>query len=137
MLVCPSDGSGLPSPNASVKNTGLPLSYALNIYGWAYHPSSFTASERNGPGPTESQIENPASKIAIAEARSASGNPHAGLWSYAASGLQRHMNGANYVFFAGHAKWRIFKPWPTSGFSGQRWQDVEMLYPEWCPWSTQ
>ncbi len=130
IVVCPSDPSRRPN------DSRLPMCYGLNVYGWGYHGGKLSSSER-GVGPSDAEIQSPANKILVAEGSARVGHHVVALWTFRREGLYRHMDGANYVFFDGHSKWRKNDPeWKQldQGVFWQQRQNIEQHAPDWAPW---
>jgi prepilin-type processing-associated H-X9-DG protein len=129
---CPSDGSQITKSDANYK-AGTPLCYGVNHYAW-YGWGGMTSGERV-KGPSDAEIKSPASKIFITVGYAGHGLNGIGL-TWRREGLNRHQNGANYVYFDGHAHWKRWDDfWPTQPDTFWTVQaNIEKYAPEWAAW---
>jgi prepilin-type N-terminal cleavage/methylation domain-containing protein/prepilin-type processing-associated H-X9-DG protein len=141
---CPSDPSAL-TQNSDCYKAGLRLTYALNIYGWAYHGGRLSSGERV-KGPNDAEIPNPSARYAGTESRAEWGLYGQTLWRMVWGGTpferlaSRHFGGTNYIFWDGHAKWQRNRPefwwttWQTQGALLSNWQWIQTNEPNWAVW---
>ncbi len=100
---CPSDSSRIAANDANFK-MGYQLKYGVNGFAWTAHGGKLSSVERS-KGPNDAEIQNPGSKIAIAEGLHSSGLYMIMLHSFRRAGLKTHFDGSNFIYFDGHAKW--------------------------------
>jgi len=139
---CPSDPSALTQDSFGYK-AGLRLTYALNIYAWAYHGGRLSSGERV-KGPNEAEIPRPADRYAGTELRAEWGLYGQTLWRMIWDGppferlASRHFGGTNYLYWDGHAKWQRNRPefwwttWQTQGWNLANRQWIEAKEPNWA-----
>ncbi|CAN5477058.1 hypothetical protein BH11ARM1_BH11ARM1_14480 [soil metagenome] len=141
---CPDDDSG-PADFPKGSGTRVPgkaLSYALNQF-FFKTPGGNRFSLTGG---NMSEITTPASKVFVCETQSNSSSEliAPNRWSTtptnpnAKGNLNRHMDGANYVFADTHAKYRkmpvLYKTLPTSGWPPDINNVAALNMPQWFPW---
>lgn len=135
--VCPSDGTRITTSSAFFK-AGPPLCYGVNLYAWFGEWYGGGARERQR-GPALAEISAPADKVFVAEGRANNGLYGIMITGFRGVGLNRHQEGANYVYFDGHAKFKKrptawLRPGTTTLREINNKKDAEQYAPDWAVW---
>lgn len=134
---CPSDGTRQTKNDVNFR-PGPSLCYGVNLYAWFGNWYGGGARERT-QGPALAEIGAPASKIFVAEGRADNGLYGILVTGFRGVGLNRHQEGANYIYFDGHAKFKK-RPnaWLIPGTTRLREINnkalVEQYAPDWAVW---
>lgn len=134
MFKCPDDNSG-PLEIGGTAIPGYPLSYALNMY--IYLGLGGFPQFKGSVGVPMSEIEEPSSKLFIVESQSSISQEVVLPSSTKRAGLDRHMNGSNYVYCDTHAHYHTMpEEWTT--IPDSTWMNPSLAqntgYNQWFPW---
>lgn len=137
LFKCPVDDLPRKAQTGGAVLTGAQLSYALNYY--FFRPPGGAPSLFAVGGGSITSIPQPASKIFITETgpNTTNGQVSEIVRPDRFFGLERHLNGSNYVLADTHAKYHPLPQWwktvPTATWSNP---DLAQLQPcpQWFPW---